>query len=123
MLLACATRGEDFNVDAVPKIIPGITTADEIEELFGQPASVHVRGSGGAEWRYVYVEEHHSDTRTLTKIGRSIGSIFGVRTYSPPVDVDYSNTERDTLNVQFDDDGIVIDYTYEHQEMPSHRVY
>ncbi len=121
--LACASRGDRFNVDAVPKIIPGYTTMVEVKELFGNPNTVRVWGSGGAEWGYVYEEETRRDTRTITKIGRSIASIFGVHTYYPPVDIAYSNKARDTLEVIFDHDGTVIDYTYERKEVPTHKVY
>ncbi len=121
--LACASRGDRFNVDAVPKIILGYTTMVEVKELFGEPNTVRVWGSGGAEWGYVYEEETRRDTRLITKIGRSIASIFGVHTYYPPVDIAYSNKTRDTLEVIFDHDGIVIDYTYEHKEVPTHKVY
>ncbi len=121
--LACASRGDRFNVDAVPKIIPGYTTQAEVQELFGEPNSVRVWGSGGAEWGYVYQQETRRDTRSISKIGRSIASIFGVRTYLPPVDVAYSNTTRDSLKVIFDHDGTVIDYTYERKEVPTHKVY
>ncbi len=123
LLVACTTRGERFNVDAVPKIIPGYTNQVEVQRWFGEPSSVRVRGTGGAEWRYAYEQEQRHDTRTLTKIGRSIASIFGVRTYLPPVDVAYAQTTRDSLAVEFDDDGIVIDYTYERKEFPTRRVY
>ncbi len=121
--IACASRGDRFNVDAVPKIIPGYTTMAEVKELFGEPNTVRVWGSGGAEWGYVYEEETRRDTRSITKIGRSIASIFGVHTYFPPVDVAYSNTTRDTLEVIFDHEGTVIDYTYERKEVPTHKVY
>jgi len=123
MLAACATRGDRFNVDAVPKIIPGYTNQEEVLAWFGEPNSVRVWGSGGAEWGYVNEQEERRDTRTLTKIGRSIASIFGVRTYFPPVDVAYANTTRDALAVQFDAEGTVVDYTYERKEVPSRRVY
>jgi outer membrane protein assembly factor BamE (lipoprotein component of BamABCDE complex) len=123
LLLACATRGDRFNVDAVPKIIPGVTSQMEVQRWFGKPNSVRVWGSGGAKWRYVYEEEQHRDTRTITKIGRSLASIFGHRTYIPPVDVAYSKTTRDSLEVQFDAEGTVIDYSYERQAFPTRRVY
>ncbi len=123
LLLACATRGDRFNADAVPKIIPGVTSQMEVQRWFGKPNSVRVWGSGGSEWRYVYEAEQRHDTRTITKIGRSLASIFGHRTYFPPLDVAYSKTTRDSLEVQFDAEGTVIDYNYERQEFPPRRVY
>jgi outer membrane protein assembly factor BamE (lipoprotein component of BamABCDE complex) len=123
LILACASQGRRFNADAVPLITPGVTTQARVSELFGRPTSVRMRGSGGSEWVYVYSETTTRDTGTLTRIGRSIGSIFGTRTYLPPVDVSYSNTTRHTLKVQFDASETVVDYTYELHETPTRRVY
>ena len=62
--------------------------------------------------------------KRVLETARSIGWIFGANTrVIPPVDVAYSNKERHVLVVRFDEDGKVIDYTYDRTETPSKRVY
>ncbi len=80
--------------------------------------------SGGwARWSYVYEETERRDTGTLTKIGRTIAMILGVRAFFPPVDVAYETKERHELTVYFDTDGIVTDYEYEKVDLTTRRVY
>jgi outer membrane protein assembly factor BamE (lipoprotein component of BamABCDE complex) len=121
--LACTTRGRRFSADDVPRIRPGVTTQEDVRRLFGAPASVRVTASGGSRWSYVYEEETRRDTRTLTKIGVSIASIFGARVYIPPVDLAYETRTRHRLDVWFDGASVVEDYTYEREDVPTRRVY
>ena len=121
--LACVTRGAAFNVDLIPRIEPGYTTQEEIREWFGEPQSVRVDSRGVTRWRYLHEEHTSRDTGTLTKIGRSIASIFRLRVFFPPVDVAYENSTRHELNVLLNPEGIVEDYVYERDDIPTHRVY
>ena len=123
LLLACVTRGGHFNADAVPRIRVDQTTQEQIREWFGEPVGVSIDSSGQTSWRYMYEEVERRDTRTITRIGRSIASIFGRRVIVPPVDIAYENETRHELNVRFDRDGIVRDYTYDRQTLPTKRVY
>lgn len=121
--VGCTTRGRQFSADDVPRIRPGVTTQQEVRRVFGAPSSVRVSASGDARWSYVYEEQTRRDTRTLTKIGVSIASIFGLPIYVPPVDLAYETTTRHRLDVWFDDDSVVEDYTYEREDVPTRRVY
>lgn len=123
LILACATRGARFNVDAVAKIRPGVTTQAEVRRWFGQPVGVRVNASGTTRWRYLYEESERRDTGTLTKIGRSVASVFGLRVFVPPVDVAWENTTRHELDVLFGPQGVVEDYAYDRRDTPSRRVY
>ena len=64
-------------------------------------------------------------TLPLWILGCSLLSvIFGANTrVIPPLDVAHSNTEHHRLVVRFDEDGKVVDYTYDRTETPSTRVY
>jgi outer membrane protein assembly factor BamE (lipoprotein component of BamABCDE complex) len=119
----CATRGRAFDADSVVRIQPGRTTQEDIRNWFGEPMAIQTSGYGGMRWGYIHEHTTRRDTGTITKIGRSIASIFGHRVYVPPVDVAYENTERHKLTVLFRDDGVVEDYTYERRDIPTRRVY
>jgi outer membrane protein assembly factor BamE (lipoprotein component of BamABCDE complex) len=123
LALACASSGTRFNADLVPKIQPERSTEADVRKLFGQPTSTAVAGTGGARWRYFYEETTTRDTGSLTKIGRSIASIFGFGMFWPPVDIAWEKTTRHDLVVFFDSEGVVRDYTYERTEVPTRRVY
>lgn len=123
LVLACTTRGRAFDPDSVVRIEPGWTTQEEIRRWFGDPVAVQTSAYGGTHWGYILEETTRKDTGTITKIGRSIASIFGHRVYVPPVDVAYENTTRHKLTVLFGPDGVVEDYTYERRDIPTRRVY
>jgi outer membrane protein assembly factor BamE (lipoprotein component of BamABCDE complex) len=123
LALACSTRGRAFEPDSVVRIEPGWSTQEDIRRWFGAPVSVKTSAYGGARWKYIHEETTRRDTRTLTKIGRSITSILGSRVYVPPVDVAYENATRHELAVVFGPDGVVEDYTYERRDVPTRRVY
>ncbi len=123
LLVACVSRGRGFDPDSIPRIEEGSTTQAEIRRWFGDPVAIRVRSSGITAWRYYHEEQTRRDTGTLTKIGRSIASIFGGRVYAPPLDVAYENTTRHELWVIFDPDGIVVDHVYERHDTPTRRVY
>ena len=123
LALACATRGRAFDSDSVVKIEPGFTTQEQVRRWFGEPVGTEVTGWGGVRWRYLHEERTRRDTGTITKIGRSIASILGRRVYLPPVDVAYENVTRHELVVFFGEDGVVEDYRYDRQDMPTRRVY
>lgn len=123
VLAACATTGSPINEDSVGRIERGVTTEREIRKWFGDPASVRKTGSGHRSWGYRYEEKTRRDTGTLTKIGRSVASIFGARVFLPPVDVAYENRVRHRLVVYFDQGGTVVNYAYEREELPTKKVY
>ena len=124
LCLACTTtRGGEFNVDMVPKIRPDVTTQEEVRAWFGEPVGVRMNGSGQARWVYLYEEETRRDTGSITKIWRSIASIFRMRVFVPPADVSYENTTKHKLSVDFWSDGFVRDFEYERVEVPVKRVY
>ena len=123
-LVGCSTRGREFSEDSVPLIHPGVTDRERVEELFGKPTTIRSSSSGTTTYRYDYTETHTQDTGMLTRLARSIGWIFGASTrVIPPVNLAHSNTEHHRLVVRFDEDGKVVDYTYDRTETPSTRVY
>jgi outer membrane protein assembly factor BamE (lipoprotein component of BamABCDE complex) len=107
----------------VPKIRPEISTRADVERWFGDPQTVSTTGSGHSRWTYLYEERTTRDTRTITKIWRSIASVFGGRIFVPPVDVAYENVSRHRLVVWFDSSGTVADYTYARTDLPKKRIY
>ena len=124
LCLACTTtRGGEFNLDMVPKIHLDVTTQEEVREWFGEPVGVRVNGSGEARWVYLYEEETRRGTGSITKVWRSIASIFRMRVFVPPADVSYENTTKHKLSVDFWSDGVVRDFEYERVEVPVKRVY
>ena len=123
LVLACVTRGRAFDSDSVLKIEPGYTTQEDIQSWFGEPVGISMTAWGGYRWKYLHEERTRRDTGTITKIGRSIASIMRSRVYLPPVDVAYENVTRHQLVVLFDEDGIVEDYRYEREDIPTRRVY
>ena len=48
---SCATVGQSFNVDAVPRVEIGKTTVDDIRRLFGNPWRTGVE-DGYTTWTY-----------------------------------------------------------------------
>jgi outer membrane protein assembly factor BamE (lipoprotein component of BamABCDE complex) len=123
VLGGCATRGTPFDVDSVTKIQRGKSTEQDVQRWFGTPTSSGFSGSGRKTWRYLHEERRSRDTGTITKIGRSVASIFGMRVFVPPVDVAFEETTRHRLLVVFGPDGRVADYAYERETIPSRRVY
>ncbi len=123
LALACASSGTKFDADSVPRIRPEQSTEADVRKIFGEPTSIAVAGTGGARWRYFYEETTTRDTGTLTKIGRSIASVFGFGMFWPPVDIAWEKRTRHDLVVFFDSEGVVRDYTYERTEVPTRRVY
>ncbi len=123
VVLACATRGGRFDVDSIPKIERDVTTQADIRRWFGEPVALRVNGSGAAQWSYLYEERTQRDTRTITRVWRSIASVFGMRVFFPPADVAYEKTTRHELEVYFWPDAVVRDYTYEREVIPSKRIY
>jgi outer membrane protein assembly factor BamE (lipoprotein component of BamABCDE complex) len=123
LALACASSGTKFDADSIPRIHPERSTQTDVRKIFGEPTSMAIAGSGGARWRYYYEETTTRDTGTLTKIGRSIASIFGFGMFWPPVDIAWEKSTRHDLVVFFDTNGVVRDYTYERTEVPTRRVY
>jgi outer membrane protein assembly factor BamE (lipoprotein component of BamABCDE complex) len=122
--LACTTtRGHEFDPDSIPKIKRDVTTQAEVQEWFGPPVGVRVNGSGRATWDYLYEENTRTDTGSITKVWRSISSIFRTRIFVPPGGVSYENTTRHSLTVDFGPDGVVRDFEYERTEVPVKRVY
>lgn len=122
-LVGCAARGARFDPDSVPRIQPEATTQAEVRRWFGAPTTQEMRGTGTSKWVYFYEERSRRDTRSVTKVGRFLASIFGWRVFFPPVDVAYENTVRHRLAVYFDEEGVVRDYAYERTEIPSKVVY
>ena len=123
LLLACSTRGHPIDVDSIPKIQPGVTTQDQVDRWFGQPNTVSLRGRGGSRWVYEESEQETRSTRFLTRMGRFIASLFGYWTPVAPMDVTYTNTITHRLAIDFDASRVVIDYTYDRHEMPTHSVH
>ena len=84
------------------KIIKGVTTQNEILEIFGSPNIIAKNKSGNEVWTYdrVSVETNVSDVYgTLILVG-GIGSRAS------------SSTRTFTLMLEFDDKGVVRDYSY-----------
>lgn len=123
LVLGCATRGESFDEDMIPFLEDQVTTQEQVREWFGEPLSMRSRASGFSVWRYFEETETRRDTGTLSRIGRSIASIFGARAVTPPVDVEYKNETRHELVLLFDPDGILVEHGYERTRIPSKRVY
>jgi outer membrane protein assembly factor BamE (lipoprotein component of BamABCDE complex) len=119
----CSTTGHPIDEDSVTKIQPYRTTQQDVRRWFGEPASIRYTGHGRSSWRYLHEEHTRRDTGTITKIGRSIASIFGGRAYLPPVDVAYEERTTHRLVVVFDADGTVLDYAYERDTLPTKKIY
>ena len=123
LLGACATRGDRFNPDLVDRITPGVTTQDDIRRWFGEPLQVRQSASGRTGWGYDYEETQTRSTTSVTKVMRSIASLFRLRYFFPPVDVTYERSSRHALTVVFDQEGVVVDFSYEREVTPTRRVY
>lgn len=120
--MGCATRGTRFNVDSVDRIVTGVTTRDQIRAWFGGPSMIRENASGRTGWGYEFEETEIRSTHTLSKVGRFVARLFGLRTFFPPVDVTFQKKTRHRLNVIFDRRGVVADYNYERSVTPSRRV-
>jgi len=82
-----------------------------------------VRGSGFQLWRYRYEERRTMDTGTLTRIGAFIARLFGRPGVGSPINVRSSDVTLYQLDVEFDREGVVRDYTYSSETRPSRQVY
>jgi len=118
----CATRGTRFDVDSVDRITVGVTTQADCKRWFGGPMVVRQNASGRIGWGYEFEETQTRSTGTVTRIARSLGSIFGWRWYYPPVDVTYEKTTAHRLTILFNSDGTVADFSYEREVTPSQRI-
>lgn len=123
LLPACASRGRELDAELIPEIRRGVTTQAQIRDWFGPPVKIDVFNGNRERWYYVTETTRTRGTGTLTKIGRSIASILGRRAVVPPVDVRYRNTVRQELEVYFDPTGVVTNFRYGREEMPSREVY
>lgn len=121
--LACSTSGRRFDVDKVPQIEEGTTTASDVEAWFGPPVSIQRRPSGFAIYRYLHEEASVRDSGTFSRIAEYIGSFFGYRRARAPLNVRYENTVRHELVLLFDPEGVVTSYGYERSEEPSQSFY
>jgi outer membrane protein assembly factor BamE (lipoprotein component of BamABCDE complex) len=119
----CSTTGRPIDEDSVTKIQPYRSTQQDVRLWFGEPQSVRYNSHGRSSWRYLHEEHKRRDTGTITKIGRSIASIFGGRTYLPPVDLAYEEHTTHRLVVVFDSNGTVLDYAYERDTTPTKKIY
>lgn len=123
LLPACASRGRELDAERIPDIRRGVTTQAQLRDWFGPPVKIDIFDGNRERWYYVSETTRTRDTGTLTKIGRSIASIFGRRAVVPPVDVRYRNSVRQELEVYFDPAGTVVNFRYGREEMPSREVY
>jgi hypothetical protein len=123
LALGCASGGRRFNADAVPSIQRGRWTQQDVQSRFGQPTGVQVRGSGNQVWTYRFTERSSVDTGTVSRIATFVAALFGNPIPSAPVNVRTSNSTRYSLDVEFDSEGVVQDYTYSRQSDPSSEVY
>jgi hypothetical protein len=121
--LGCASGGRRFNADAVPAIQRGRWTQRDVQRQFGPPTGVQVRGSGNQVWNYRYNERSSADTGTITRIAGFVVAVLGGPFIGSPVNVRSSNSTRYALDVEFDQRGVVTDYTYSRQSDPSSEVY
>jgi hypothetical protein len=121
--IGCATRGRHFDVDSVDRIRPAVTTQEDCRRWFGEPTSVSQNARGQVGWGYEVEETKTRSTRTITKIVSSISRLFGWWWWWPPLDVEYEESTRHSLEVVFYPDGTVADYMYEREVTPSKRVY
>jgi len=119
---ACSTTGQRFSPDLVPYIERGESTQQDVRRWFGEPSSVHVRGSGSSVWTYAYEERKRGDTRAITDLVSWIASLFGRFWWMPPFGVSYEVVTRHRLVVFFDEEGVATEYEYSREEFPIRRV-
>ncbi len=106
-LAGCATvpitQGENLTVGMVKtKIVKGVTTQNEILEVFGAPNVITKNKTGNEVWTYdrIAVETNVSDSYgTLILLGGT-----GSRASS--------STRTFTLMLEFNEQGVVKDYSY-----------
>lgn len=119
LLLGCASRGRQFDVDRVPMIKRGVTTQADVRRWFGEPTTIRARGSGVSAWGYLYEETDTTDTRMLARIGEWIARLLGQRVVTPPLGVRRETTTTHTLQVYFDPEGVVTEYEYTRKQLPT----
>ena len=84
------------------EIIKGVTTQNEIVEVFGPPNIITKNKSDNEVWTYDKVSVESSWSENFGSI--IIAGISGGRTSA--------SSRTFTLMVEFDDDGVVKDYSY-----------
>jgi hypothetical protein len=120
---ACGSSGKRFPVDSIPAIQRGRWTQKEVKARFGEPQGITVRDSGRSTWRYRYEENSSQDTGSVFRIGAFIASILGQRVITPPVGVRNTDATVYSLDVEFNREGVVQDYTYSRDTRPTKQVY
>lgn len=69
---SCAQLGNDFPMERADEIKQGVTTKDEVRQIFGEPVSVSRREDGSENWVYM----HSVGTAFGTGKGKSLGISF-----------------------------------------------
>ena len=75
---SCAQVGNDFPMERADEIKQGVTTKDEVRQIFGEPVSVSRMQDGSETWVYMH----------------SVGTAFGT-------------AKAKTLGISFRPDGVV----------------
>ena len=112
--VACATSGRPIESDRVSQIELNITSQDEIQEWFGEPTGTRLRAKRGSTWIYAYKRAKGVDTGLLSRLAKDAAEIAGspIKGGRTPVGAKLGRSNQQILKVDFDLDGIVVDFAY-----------
>ncbi|MBX4210629.1 outer membrane protein assembly factor BamE [Candidatus Parcubacteria bacterium] len=98
LCVGCASeQGARVDSNKVSQIKKGVTTKDEVVQMLGDPVSVSMLPGGGRMMLYMH--------NKITTQGQSFVPYVGMFTAG-------GNTERQTLQISINKDGIVEDYEF-----------
>lgn len=101
LLGACATTGTKVDQNQISNIKKGVTTQQEIKEMFGKPQSVSITPDGNTSWIYQYGSMNGVNNTAVSFI-----PIIG------PFIAPNPKFEHSNLSVFFDKNNVVTNYIY-----------
>jgi len=94
-LSGCATVGKRFSTDKINLIKKGVTSKQEILNIFGNPENISTDSEGRETFSYVYVKAKAKPTSFIPLLWIFSGG---------------ASTESEVLTIYFDKEGRVEDY-------------
>jgi outer membrane protein assembly factor BamE (lipoprotein component of BamABCDE complex) len=96
-LAGCASYGTKIDQAAISKMVKGKTTETEVRAMLGDPVSVGITPDGKKLSIYMYSHAQRKASSFIPIVGLFVGG---------------AETKTQTVQIWYDDKGVVINFTY-----------